>query len=78
MLKSVENLIHAVNNGRKSAKFGNHSMEQTDKKIYFYYHGNCVCEVDKITGKVVYDFCGYEGYSSTTRTINSYKIVYGI
>lgn len=76
MLKAVENLIYAANTGKKSARQGNHSMEQVEKYIFYYYHNNCVCKVNKTTGKAVFDTCGWDGYSSTTRTINSYKEVY--
>lgn len=76
MLKAVENLIHDANKGKKSAKYGNHRMEQTEKYIFYYYHNNCVCKVNKSTGKAVFDTCGYDGYSSTTRTLNSYKEIY--
>lgn len=77
MLKSVKNLINAVNTGRKSAKQGNHSMEQVGNYIFYYYHNNCVCKVNKVTGKAVFDACGYEGYSSTTRVLNNYRAIYG-
>ena len=76
MLKSVEKLVQAARYGKKKATYGNHSMEQVEKYIFYYYHNNCVCKVDKTTGKAVFDTCGYDGYSSTTRTINSYKEVY--
>lgn len=76
MLKSVEKLVQAARYGKKLAKYGNHSMKQTDSHIYYYYHGNCVCLVNKATGKAVFDTCGYDGYSSTTRTLNSYREIY--
>lgn len=76
MLKSVEKLIHAANTGRKSAKCGNHSMQVKDGVIRYYYYSTAVCTVGN--GKVVYDDGGYTGYSSTTRTLNSYKAYYGV
>ena len=74
MLKAVENLIHDANKGRKSAKYGNHHMEQTDKTIKYYYYWTCICEVDKTTNNVKYD-ASY-GTSSTTRAVNSYRQYY--
>ena len=77
MLASVKKLIYAYNCGRKSAKYGNHSFQQDNRKAYFMYHGNCICEVDKATNKAIYSYCGWSGSSSTTRSINSYKDYFG-
>lgn len=77
MLKSIEKLIYAYNCGRESAKYGNHSFQQDNRKAYFMYHGNCVCEVDKVTNTATYSYCGWKGSSSTTRTINSYINYFG-
>jgi len=51
MLKSVEKLIRDAKYGKKSAKYGNHSMEQTADKIQYFYYWTCICEVDKTTNK---------------------------
>lgn len=74
MLKSVEKLIRDARYGKKSAKYGNHSMMQTKEKIYYFYYNTCICAVDKTTNKVKYD-ASY-GSSSTTRAVNSYRQYY--
>ena len=74
MLKAVEKLIRDANNGKKSAKYGNHRMEQTADKIKYYYYWTCICEADKHTNKVKYD-ASYDS-SSTTRAVNSYRQYY--
>lgn len=74
MLRAIEDLISMANKGNKSAKRGNHSMEQTADKIKYYYYWTCICEVDKTTNKVKYD-ASY-GSSSTTRAVNSYRQYY--
>ena len=76
MLKSVENLIVAAERGVKAKTLGNHSMEQDEKEIRYYYYWTAVCTVNKYTGKATYNDGGYKT-SSTTRTINSYKEEYG-
>ncbi len=78
-LKAVDNLISAAKHGQRSAVCGNHSfIRGVDGAFVFRYFGNPVCVVpDEGRGIPVYDFCGYEGYSSTTRTINSYKAEFG-
>lgn len=75
MLRAVEDLISMANKGKKSAKRGNHRMEQTDNKIQYYYYWTCICEVDKATNKATYDNGGFST-SSTTRAINSYREYY--
>lgn len=63
MLKGVRDLC----NGATSR--GNH----TRKGSKFYYHGNCVCVVNHASKTFTVDACGWDGYSSTTRTLNSYR-----
>ena len=82
MLKAVENLIVANNEGCKSAKQGNHSFERVGNVAKFFYHGNCVCKVvyknnNPNSFDVFYDDCGYKGFSSTSRTLSSYCEYFG-
>ena len=76
MLRAVENLVAYANRGYETKKEGNHSMIQTETNIKYYYYQTCICNVNKVTGKVIYSNGGW-ATSSTTRAINSYKQVYG-
>ena len=67
MLKSVNNLLEG-----KGDKFGNHSMGKGNGVRVFMYFGNVVCKANDCLKKFQIDYCGYKGYQSTTRVINSY------
>lgn len=72
MLKSVQYLVNDARSGVSKSRYGNHSFERTGGLWYFRYHGSPVCVVDPIERTVRYDYCGYEGSTSTKRTVNSY------
>ena len=74
MLRAVEKLVSAYRDGKKKMKIGNHRLEVDNNGVArFYYHRTAVCTVNPNSGGVVYDDGGYSGYSSTTRTLNSYR-----
>ena len=76
MLASVKKMIQAVENGRKSAKAGNHSMQVlSDGTIKYFYHWTAICTVNK-DGSVKYDNGGWST-PSTHRSISSYAEYYG-
>ena len=72
-LKSVQKLISDMRNGAMAAAYGNHSFEKRNGVCYFRYHGSPVCVYDQDNETVSYSSCGYEGASSTTRTVRSYQ-----
>lgn len=75
MLKSVEKMIKAANDGKFKTTAGNHWMERySDNEIHYGYHSTVICKVKH--GKVTYNNGGWNTLS-TTRAINSYKQYYG-
>jgi len=72
-MKTIQKLIEAAADRGKGKSLGNHSFTRYEKEIRFAYHGNIVCYWN--TGENVFrlDDCGWKGYSSTTRTLNSYR-----
>lgn len=81
MLKAVENLVVANNEGKKHAKQGNHYFERIGNVAKFYYHSTCVCEVTYKNSNpnsfiVKYNNGGWNT-SSTSRTLSSYCECFG-
>ena len=72
-MKAIEKLIEAANAGITKKTLGNHSFNRNNKEIRFAYHGNVVCYWNLETNTFKLDGCGWKGYPSTTRTLNSYK-----
>ena len=76
MLKAVQCLVNDARSGELKSRYGNHSFEKINDKWYFRYHDSAVCIVDPVNKTVTYDHCGYEGFPSTERTINSYSQIF--
>ena len=74
-MKTIEKLIEAAMMKKESKSIGNHSFQRRyfPDMIRFAYHGNVVCYWNLKTNSFRLDDCGWKGYPSTTRTLNSYK-----
>lgn len=70
MMKCTEKLVlgHATNVGNHSESYDEGSTIEK-----FFYHGNCVCEVNHSKRTFKLDDCGYGGCNSTIRTLNDYR-----
>ena len=73
-MKVVNYLVTRLTNTR----LGNHAVgfSTLNKVRMFTYHGNVICTVHDEAKTFATDYCGYEGYPSTTRAINEYKKVF--
>lgn len=72
---AIDKLVKEYHYGTKHRKLGNHSMEQDDKEVRFYYHTTAICVIYKSTKEVKYDDGGW-GTVSTKRAINCYKRIF--
>lgn len=69
MMKGLSDLVDSKVNMIR----GNHRVEVNGDIRKFYYFNHCVCVVNDKKETFKLDACGYEGYSSTTRTLNDYR-----
>ena len=69
MMKCIERLLDS----ERDLTVGNHSVCLYSWGRQFFYHHNCVCQVDDEQKTFELDDCGYEGFPSTTRTLNDYR-----
>lgn len=68
-MKYYDGIIKAIRNKGNFIQ-GNYAAITDNNVTKVIYYGSKVFEVDNDSGKYKYDFCGYEGYSKTTRLIN--------
>lgn len=66
-MRTIEiNMNYAIRNGR-NFKQSNTSVEVTQSTIFVSLHGNCICKIDRTTGKRYYKNCGYSTMTTRSR-----------
>lgn len=66
-MREIEKAMVNAVNSQKNFRQSNTEVEIRDNVILVYLHGNCICKIDRKTGKRFFKNCGFSTMTTRSR-----------